>query len=96
MVSKKKEKSQTYQTKFSHVFPEAFLSKISKNQPKGKFTDLFKNEIFFMVIQKNQKANEKEIKSQIQCLLLFITALGILANELRRGKKREMPSETWG
>ena len=30
----------------------------------------------------------RKIKSQIQCLLLFITALGILANELRRGKKR--------
>ena len=59
MVSKKKEKSQKYQTKFSHIFSEAFLSKISKNQPKIKFANLFKNEIFFMVIQKNQKANEK-------------------------------------
>ena len=86
MVPKKKEKSQKYQTEFSHIFLEAFLSKTSKNQPKRKFTNLFKNEIFFMVREKPK--NEKEIKSQIQCLLLFITALGILANELRRGKKR--------
>ena len=54
MVPKKKEKSQKYQTKFSHIFLEAFLSKTSKNQPQRNFTNLFKSEIFFMVREKSK------------------------------------------
>ena len=55
MVPKKKEKITEIPEKFSHIFLESFLSKTSKNQPKRKFTNLFKNEIFFMVRERSKK-----------------------------------------
>ena len=71
MVPKKKEKSQKYQTKFSHIFLEAFLSKTSKNQPQRNFTNLFKSEIFFMVREKSKGKWERNKKSESMFTLIY-------------------------
>ena len=78
---------QKYQTKFTHIFLEAFLRKTTKKPTIKIFMKLYKIKTFFVASLQNQKAMHKKQKKQIQYLLLFVMALEILANAIRHGKK---------
>ena len=53
---------QKYQTKFTHIFLEAFLRKTTKKPTIKIFTKLYKIKTFFVASVQNQKAMHKKQK----------------------------------